>query len=95
MLNWEFHAPLPYVSEDYPVMTQTFYVTGPEDQEGHYVWVVANRNDIGEVGEITGNLYTVTATATRSDNGERTSEIVAGVMQDGETTSIVSWRISR
>jgi len=95
LLNWEFHAPLPYVSESYPVITQTFYVTGPEDQEGHYAWVVANRGDIGEVGEITGNLYTVTATATRSDNGERTSEIVAGVMQDAGVTSIVSWQISR
>ena len=95
LLNWEFDAPLPYVSEDYPVITQTFYVTGPEDQEGHYAWVVANRNDIGAVGEITGNLYTITATATRSDNGEVTSEIVAGVMQDGGVTSIVSWWISR
>ena len=95
LLNWEFPNPLPYVSESNPVETQTFYVTGPEDQEGHYAWVVANRDDIGEVGEISGNLYTVTATATRSDNGECTSEIVAGVLQDAETTSIVSWQVSR
>lgn len=96
LLNWEFHGTLPYVSESYPVKTQTFYVTGPEDQEGHYAWVVANRNDIGEVGEISGNLYTVTATATRSDNEEVTSEIVAGVLQNtAEVTSIVSWQVSR
>ena len=97
LLNWEFHGTLPYVSEYYPVKTQTFYVTGPEDQEGHYAWVIANRSDIGEVGEITGNLYTVTATATRSDNGEVTSEIVAGVLlrEDVGVTSIVSWQVSR
>ena len=95
LLNWEFHGTLPYVSESNPVETQTFYVTGPENQEGHYAWVVANRNDIGEVGEISGNLYTVTAMATRTGTSETTSEIVAGVLQHIGLTEIVSWKVSR
>jgi hypothetical protein len=95
MVNWEFHGTLPYVTETDPVATQAFYVTGPEDQEGHYAWAAANRNDIGGVGEITGNLYTVTATATRTDTAAVTAQIVAGVLQDAVSTSIVSWRINR
>ncbi len=92
LLNWELESPQPSVSEGNPVQTQTFYITGEGSQEGHYGWVVANRDDVGAVGEITGASYKITATATRPGDGRTTAKIVAEVMI-GETTYIVSWQI--
>ena len=94
LLNWELGTPLPDISEDEPVKTQNFYITGEESEEGHYAWVVARRDDIGEVGEITGTAYRITATATRPGDGRTTARIVADVMIGGGTTYIVSWQIS-
>ena len=93
MLNWELGPPYPTVTETDPVETQVFYITGTGDLEGNYVWVVANRNDIGQVGEITGNLYIVTATATK--DSETTARIVADIMMDSGTPIIISWQISK
>ncbi len=93
LLNWTLESPLPSISEDNPVQTQTFYVTGEGSQEGHYAWVVANRGDIGAVGEITGTSYEITATATRPGDGQTTAKIVAEVIIGGGTTNIVSWQI--
>ncbi len=92
LLNWDLKSSNPSVSEGNPVQTQTFYITGEGSQEGHYGWVVASRTDIGAVGEITGNSYKITATATRPGDGRTTAKIVAEVMI-GETTYIVSWQI--
>ncbi|GAG85332.1 unnamed protein product [marine sediment metagenome] len=92
MLNWELELPYPSVSGANPVQTQTFYIAGEGSQEGHYAWVVANRDDVGAVGEITGASYKITATATRPGDGRTTAKIVAEVMI-AETTYIVSWQI--
>jgi len=92
MLNWEFATPYPSVSESDPVETQTFYITGSEPQEGDYAWVVANRTDIGEVGEMSGGLYIITATATKDD--EITARIVADVLMVDGAVNIVSWQVS-
>ena len=93
LLNWEFEPPYPEISEGNPAQTQTFYITGGGDLEGHYGWVVANREDIGAVGEITGTSYKITATATRPEDGETTAKIVAEVMMEDGKTYIFSWRI--
>lgn len=93
LLNWAMTPPLPEVSQDNPVATQSFYITGAGDLEGYYSWVVASRSDIGAVGEITGTAYRITATATRPEDGRTTATIVANVML-GDTTSILSWQIS-
>ncbi len=93
MLNWVFDTPLPSISENETVQTQTFYITGAGSQEGYYAWVVASREDVGAVGEITGTSYEITATATRPGDGETTGRILADVMIDTETTYIVSWQI--
>jgi len=93
LLNWELGPPYPEVSEEDPVETQIFYITGEGEQEGHYGWVVANRDDIGAVGEITGTSYRITATATRPEDGETTARIVAEAMIEGGTTYIFSWQI--
>ena len=94
MLNWEWGAPYPTVTESDPVETQTFYITGEGDQGGHYAWVVANREDIGEVGEMSGDLYIITATATQLQDGEVAAKIVADVMVEGGAVHIVSWQVS-
>lgn len=95
LLNWTFHAPYPIVSSEEPTATQTFYITGTGEIEGEYTWVVANREDIGEVGEITGTLYQITATATDPNTSATTGQIVVDVMVEGNTPHIISWRIAR
>jgi len=95
MVNWVLDTPLPSVSEDNPVQTQSFYITTQEEsQEGNYAWIVANREDIGAVGEINGILYRITATAKRCGDAETTAEIVADVMITDESTDIISWQVS-
>ena len=93
LLNWELGSPHSSVSENETVQTQTFYITGEGSQEGHYAWVVANREDVGAVGEITGTSYEITTTARRLEDGETTATIVADVMVEEETTYILSWQI--
>ena len=93
LLNWEVGSPKPYVSENETVRTQTFYTAGEGSQEDHYAWVVANREDIGAVGEITGTSYQIKATARRYEDGETTAKIVANVMIEEDTTHILSWQI--
>ena len=92
MLNWEFDNPLPSVSTSDPVATQTFYVTGEGELEGDYTWVVANRGDVGAVGEISGNLYQITSTATLPEDGTVTATIVMDVMFQEHTPHIVTWK---
>ena len=94
LLNWEFDPPYPYVSETGPVRTQIFYISGTGSQEGHYAWVVANRSDIGAVGEITGNAYRITATAVCPETSRTTAKIVAEAMIGGGETYITSWQIN-
>ncbi len=93
LLSWELGPPYPYVSEDEPVQTQIFYITGAGEQEGHYAWVVANRNDIGAVGEITGTSYEITATAIHPESSKTTAKIITKAMIGGGNTHILSWQI--
>jgi len=95
MVNWVLELPHPSVSEDNQVQTQSFYLTEEGSQEGDYAWIVANRDDIGAVGEINGTLYRITATATRYGNGRTTAGIVADVMIGAGTVDIISWQISK
>lgn len=95
MVNWVLEPPHPSVSEDNPVQTQTFYITEEGSQEGYYAWVVANREDIGAVGEINGTLYRITATGTRCEDGEATAQIVTDVAITEVATHIISWQVSR
>ena len=98
LLTWGLESPYPSVSQADPVQTQTFYITditGEGNQEGDYTWVVANRSDVGAVGEITGTLYIITATAVRPENGGTTARIVADTVITGGTAYIISWQISK
>jgi len=93
LLNWELGTPYPYVSEAEPVQTQVFHITGTGGLEGHYAWVVANREDIGAVGEITGTAYEITATALNPENNSTTAKIIVRTMIGGGDTYITSWQI--
>lgn len=94
MLNWVLASPLPDVSEEDPTETQTFYfgTEGEYALEGSYAWVVANREDVGAVGEITGNLYHLTSTASSAGDGRTMATIDATVISENATLKIVSWR---
>ena len=96
MLNWDLPSPHPAVSEGEPIATQTFYVTGEEGQSGDYSWVVAHRNDIGIVGEVTGRLHKLTATAIRPGDDETIATVAACVLEEegAEMIHIISWLIN-
>jgi len=94
LINWELDPPYSFVSENSTVETQVFYINGEGSQEGEYAWVLANREDIGAVSEITGSSYKITATATRPGDGRTTSKIVTDTIR-GEMTYIVSWQVLR
>ena len=91
MVNWEVPLPYPSVFKKDPVKTQTFYFNGNGPLEGNYAWVVANREDVGAVGEITGNLYHITSTASYAGGGKTTAKIEATVISDNITLKITSW----
>jgi hypothetical protein len=94
LLNWVLGSPSPYVSENVTVRTQSFHINGTGDQEGHYAWVVANRTDIGAVGEVIGNSYEITATAINPENNRTSAKIATSAIIGGGNTYIMSWRIS-
>ncbi len=94
LLEWVFSSPRPWVNQSEPTKTQSFYITGTGELTGYYSWTIAAEADIGNVGEISGELYRITAVATSPDTGETVAVIVADVMfSEGEAT-IVSWRTS-
>lgn len=92
MVNWSFGTPAPSVKENDPVATQTFYITGSGEQNGEYTWIVANRTDVGAVGEFSGGLYRITSLARRVGDNRPTARIVADVLINTEDTFILSWR---
>lgn len=99
LLRWTLSPPppLPKVSSSNPVITQTFYITGSGNLEGNYAWVVAAREDVGAVGEITGTLYKITATARRPSDNRTTAQIIADtvIQNDGidRIVYIASWQV--
>lgn len=87
-------AQRPVISENTTPLTQQFRITGSGSLDGDYAWIQTLANDIGLVGEITGTRYTITATATRPEDGRTTAEIVAGVVIVGGDIQILSWQIT-
>ena len=94
--GWVFGIPRPEVKPDNPVATQTFYITGEGELEGDYTWVVAQDTDIGTVGEVTGTLYRITATATHPGDVDPTATVVADALWDEEAAEIriILWQIN-
>ncbi|MBI4284402.1 MAG: hypothetical protein HY670_00675 [Chloroflexi bacterium] len=95
ILEWTMPTPRPILSESDPTRTQVFYITGVGVLEGYYAWSVATRGDIGSVSELDGTFYTITATATRPENGETAAVVVVDAKRSGSNISIISWRLNQ
>ena len=96
MLNWEFGSPAPEVKESNPYAYQTFYIQDPEGTnplDDYYSWVVADRTDVGEVGEYSGTLYRITAVARRAEDNRAITRIVADALIDNlSDIYIIGWQ---
>lgn len=93
LLNWNLSPPRPDLSEINPVETQKFYITGSDIQTAKYAWVIAQDPDIGELGEITGTLYEITATANRPVDGRAANRTKADIIVEvSGLIHIVSWQ---
>lgn len=101
VLDWVFPSPRPNIpgAPDpnhgiYTVVTQTFQLNGPLGYSGDddYVWVVAERSDIGCVGEA--NAYKITAQA--KDGGTVVMTVRAGALKDVgmNVLSVSCWEIN-
>ncbi|MFC1954213.1 hypothetical protein ACFLVZ_00080 [Chloroflexota bacterium] len=75
--------------------TQEFYIDGTENTDDAYAWIIAQSNDVGTVGEITGTLYRITSTATRPGDGAVTARIEADVIIRGRSLYVFSWDIQK
>jgi hypothetical protein len=81
----------PAISDDDAPLTQEFRISGSGEIEGDYCWVAAQSEDIGLVGEITGQRLIITSIAT----GVSTTQVEADVLLVGGTAYIASWQIMR
>ena len=95
MVHWDFSPPLPSLSDSNPESTQVLYLQGNGDVAGYYSWVIANRADVGQVGEINGISYTITATARNSADNSVAALVVANIMLINGSAQIVSWEIMK
>lgn len=95
LLQWVLCPPgqCPSVAGIGDEKTQSFYITGAGELQGDYGWIVALSNDIGEVGEINGTAYRITAEATRPGDSRTAARIVADVVMAAGTVHVVSWRL--
>ncbi|MFC1988393.1 hypothetical protein ACFLVJ_00975 [Chloroflexota bacterium] len=75
--------------------TQGFNIDGTGSTDDAYAWVVAQSQDIGIIGEISGTLYRITSTATRPEDGKTTAKIVVDTIEAAGTIYIFSWQISK
>jgi hypothetical protein len=98
MLSWGLGPPpLPMITIDNQTATQTFYVTGEGEREGDYTWVKNPAGlQIGEVGEVIGTLYSITANATHPGDDEVIARVRADVIlyEETEEISIMLWQIN-
>ena len=100
MVNWVFsdepQLKFPPPESANSTRTQTFLITGTGSTSGHYACAEGNPASVGQVGEIQGSRYIITATATRPEDGKTTAEIVADILiRDDETIDIASWQITK
>ncbi len=82
----------PIISDVIPAVNQTFTITGPEGGiNGDYTWVQVQSNDIGLIGEITGERRAITSTAIGPATVD--SVVEADIIIVGGTVYIMSWQI--
>lgn len=74
--------------------TQQFVIAGAGSSSMTYSWINVQSQDVSMVGEISGNRYQITSTARRPHDGKVTSRVMADVIIDGQTTFVLSWKIT-
>jgi hypothetical protein len=89
---WPQHPPGIGPSENY---TESFKMTGTGSTGGSYAWAHGGSMDIGSVGQITGYLTTINATATRPSDGKITGRVTANSIIGSGGLYILSWQISK
>jgi len=93
LVSWNFDTPYPTVTENNPTRTQTFYIEGSGEPVGDYSFAVTNREDVGQIGEITGLMYRVTSSASDA-SGRVTAMVTADLILLADTVRIVNWQIT-
>jgi hypothetical protein len=94
LVKWVLSPPRPSVTESDPIKTQEFYIEGDGELENHYSWLVAARDDIGYVSELTGTFYIIISTAICSEDEDVVAKIKTDVMSSGGNIYIISWEIN-
>ncbi len=95
MLKWDFNAPRPTLSEADPTESQSFYFTGTGEFSGYYSWVIAEREDIGTISMIQGDVYIITAQAVSPLDGSVKSTVICDAMLTlSNDIYVIRWRIS-
>lgn len=94
LVKWVLPPPRPSITESDPFRTQEFYIDGYGDLENYYSWLVAARDDIGYVSELTGTFYVIISTAICPEDSEVVSKIKTNVMSSEGNVYIISWEIN-
>ena len=94
-VNWLWNPGSgPWISQANPTVTQSFNITDVSAGGvigDHYTWVQVQSNDIGLVGEITGERFKIVSTAIGPETVD--SVIEADIILVGGTAVIMSWQI--
>lgn len=93
-IRWLWDQPVaPEIDHDNPTVNQTFQIIdlGTGSLVDDYTWVRVQSNDIGLVGEITGQRYKITSTAIGPATVD--SVVEADVILVGGTVVVMSWQI--
>ena len=92
-VNWLWNPGSgPVIDQSNPTVNQTFQVTNGGAIGDHYTWVQIQSNDVGLVGEITGERYTVKSTAIGPETVD--SVVESDIILIGGTAVIMSWQIT-
>ncbi len=95
LLRWTLGNPAPSVSSEEPQRYQAFHASGSGEATGEYSWVVANRVDIGTIGEVSGDIYRVGANATHVGSGASSARVRADLIETPDAVYVVSWSLER
>jgi len=95
--TWVFGNPNPKLTSDNATKSQIFYITGTGSTDGAYACVEGDPASVGKIGEIKGTRYSITATATRPEDGRTTAEIVIDdiIVIGSGGIEVLSWEITK
>jgi hypothetical protein len=93
-IRWSWTNQGPAISAG-STYTQKFRMSGAGTTGGAYAWLRGNSEDIGLVGEISGSLTKITATARRPQDDRVMGKIVAEALVGSGGIHVFSWRITK